>query len=102
MFDRKYTKEDKFIDMASLIPCQTVFMPHVAHSNYYAAMLKRSLSLELNEPLQQVTGGAMTDNQFGLKNLSCDTSKSCFLVQTLIKMMFTLKTNATVMKKKIR
>ena len=51
MFDKKYTKENKVIDMALLIPCQTVFMLHVARSNYYAAMLKRSLSLDMNEPL---------------------------------------------------
>ena len=99
MFDRKYTKEDNIIDMASLIPCQTVFMPHVARSIYYATMLKISLSLDMNEPLRQVTVGAMTDHQFGLKNLSRDTSKSCFLIQILIKMVFKLETNATVIKK---
>ena len=50
MFNKKYTKEDKVIDMALLIPCKTVFMLHLERANYYAALLKRSLSLNTNEP----------------------------------------------------
>ena len=50
MFNKKYTKEDKVIDMALLIPCKTVFMLHLERANYYAALLKRSLSLNINEP----------------------------------------------------
>ena len=50
MFSKKYTKGDEVIDMALLIPCKTVFMLHLQRANYYAALLKMSLSQDIDAP----------------------------------------------------
>ena len=50
MFDKKFQNENKVIDMSLLIPCKQVFMLRLSRANYYAAILKRTLSLHMDAP----------------------------------------------------
>ena len=56
MFDKKYTKEGKIIDLASLPPCRSVLYLHSLKANYVAKMWKSSLSNRFDEPTIQDYG----------------------------------------------
>jgi len=43
MFEKKYTKSGKIIDMAMLPPCQSVLIPHSKRANYVSKLWKTSL-----------------------------------------------------------
>ena len=44
LFEKKYTKEKKVIDMSILPPCKSVLTLHIKRANYVAKMWKSSLT----------------------------------------------------------
>ena len=50
IYDKKYTKENKIIDMAALPPCSSVLKLHILRSNMVAALWKRSSNATIEMP----------------------------------------------------
>ena len=50
IFDKKYTKENKIIDMCTLPPCRSVLKLHAERANFVAALWKRSTQSNIGTP----------------------------------------------------
>ena len=50
IYDKKYTKENKVIDMAALPPCSSVLRLHILRSNMVASLWKRSTTASFTVP----------------------------------------------------
>ena len=56
IYTKKYTNENKIIDMCSLPPCRSVLKLHSMRANYVAAVWKRSTSPNIEMPLITSSG----------------------------------------------